>query len=255
MQMVRVLPSSRTDLLVLSGQSNAGGYGSDIRDTAMASAYPIRFWSDTDYDTASNFASEVSARSDYAFGSEMSLASHLLQNDRGRTRIIKVTRNGAHNPEGTSSLANDANVEGPSWHPARDELFTLLTDNIDDAKKQVPHPYIKAFIWIQGETDMRVGMPWAAAYETNLNTFFTVLKSRYKVEKFIVIRVKLQDTHPDKGSAEENGVRYGIEQVALKRDDTTMINIDSFYGDVLGPHYRSVEYMALGEWVFDAIYN
>ena len=255
MQMARVLGAPRTDILILAGQSNAGGYGSDIRDTSMAHSYPIRFWSDTDYDTSTSFADEVSVRPDYAFGAEMSLAAHLLQNEQYKTRIIKVTRNGSHNPEGTSSLANDVNVEGPSWHPARDELFTLLTDNIDAAFMHVIRPYPKAFIWIQGETDMRVGRSWASDYGFNLNLFFNTLKVRYNVEKYIVIRVKLQDSHPDKGSAEENMVRYGIEQVASNRADTTMIDIDSFYGDVAGPHYRSVEYMALGEWIFNAIYS
>lgn len=251
-RMLSCLP--RTPMLVLAGQSNAGGYGSDIRDTALGWDYPLRFWSDTDYTIPTAFT-DVECRSDFAFGSEMSLAEELVSSGRHKTTIVKVTRNGSHNPEGTSSLANDANVEGPSWHPARDELFTLLTGNIDEARSRVPRPFLKAFIWIQGETDMRVGMPWAAEYETNLTTLFTALKDRYNVEKFIVIRVKLQDDHPNKGSAEENMVRYGIEQVALNRDDTTMINIDDFYGDVAGPHYRSTEYAALGERIFAAIYN
>jgi len=255
MSYLPVISCTRTPLYVIAGQSNAVGYASNIADTNLCQSYGIRYWENTDYRTPFKIET-VSARPDGGFGLEMSLAEELGQSCNNGGVIVKVARNGSHNPAGTGSLADDVNVIGLSWHPAREELFSLLLEELRKVQIKTTRSFIKAFIWFQGETDMAPGLPWAAEYVNNLNVFLAVLRERYPtLEKFYIVRVKLNAEHPNYNSPEMNHVRDGIETVAAAHDDVTMIDIDDYYGDVAGPHLRPSEYESLGRRIFHSIHG
>jgi hypothetical protein len=227
------------DLWISLGQSNLNGRGSailnphqagDANDHLDAVQY---YWSNNSAETqlqtsGGDWIAMAPKVSPDRFGFEMTFAREMANMGRS-VSIFKVGRGG-------SDLAID-------WLPPLGDMYLRFKSEWQAALATHPGAFtFRGFIWIQGEGDAN-NAGKAAAYQANMGTLFTQIRSDLSAPSAKVIYNQL---HTDSNGSEKATVRAG--QAAYEGTDANaiMVNLDDLDHDAPGAHFLSQGYVDMG---------
>lgn len=245
---------------IFAGQSNTGNTpASGITGSATASyseslaitnayIYNPVYTGSTTFTSMSTGLNTIIANGFYpdTFGSEVSLMFNLNSASAGKRYMVKYG-------VGNTSLAVDWNSTTPG------ALYSGLLSAVDTAIGiLVPSgsiPVLKAFIWMQGETDA-TDITQSNNYLSNLNNFFTNFKSHYagKVtsynlptssNNFLTIIGRINATFPSGTYPFRTTVRSAeVEYCSTSSNNAVFINTDGYDNN------SSVHYVQSGQIQF-----
>jgi cysteine-rich repeat protein len=250
-------------VVILAGQSNAVGYGSDANLLPPALYAPqtdVRFWFDEgsffsipnpslridsgDAFVPLKFQSDPSgltfAGPVDGFGSEIKLGRLLADAFLADVAIVKFAVSG-------SSLAVDWNPATPGsfYHQMQNDVagaLAALAAAGDSGQ-------VAAFFWMQGEADAQTG-PAAAAYEANLTSFIAQVRADFgsAALPFVLGRINVNiDTSCCFSFPFKDAVRTAQANVAGAVPGTVMVDTDDLPLIADNLHFTAAGQLALGE--------
>jgi hypothetical protein len=263
------------DVIIVAGQSNAVGFNAKPGEMPPDSADKnILFWwrcgdplPDEHDSTSNNEWKRLQAQprgnpekppaaraygnfaeNDGGFGPEIGLARTLYAKEKQPLAIIKVAFSG-------TSLAGDWLPVDQSANSSTGACYRSLVDECRLALAALAAqgftPRLRAFAWIQGESDAAVSnAPW---YETNLTNLITKLRSKLNAPDMAVL-LCLNAKFKNASYPKIPEVIAAQKTVAAKMPraiyvDTTAASIAN------AAHFDSAGTLAVGKWLTEALWK
>lgn len=240
------------DMIVIAGQSNGVGNGTAAFITngyQLAEPFPaVRTtrkvsYALTDPITWVEFATDstqprTGAGTPPDFGVELSMARRLEDAAPGRFGIGMF---------GMSGARLDSNFLDSSGFPSLPGGGPTMFDQLVTFIQSLPGP-IKAFVWMQGETDAGSATP-AANYGANLTTFFSDLRTALGLPTLPIIFTRLNNSVVATFKADVRTGQATVDALA----NNTMVDTDDLTPLADSFHFTPNQYVTLGSRLADSV--
>ena len=266
----------------LGGQSNMDGYGfnKDLPDELGGAVEDVRIFTGEDVEdgtegggegiwaalspghgtffTTDGEANTLSER----FGPELTFGRAMAKSSDGkRIAIIKFSRGGTGLIHGVSGYGSwDPDYDEKNKRNLYDQALTAITyamevGDIDgDGKKDRLVP--AGIVWMQGEADAFDNEDASANYDTNLARLMDLFRDALGDEALPVVIGRIKDSG-DTASTRvmkfSPQVREAQARYAEKDSCAAMVTASDDFEFIDGWHYRSEDYIALGEAFAEAM--
>jgi len=250
------IPDPAVDVMVIIGQSNAGGWPVDPANRSYTTDPLVKSWKNTEWVTyipatrwdiwESGTYTGYSEEAPYGnWAAELRYAQlHRAANPGRELRIIKYSYGG-------STMYSQGGW--PDWNPGSSgDLFTkfdtFMTNALAAITAEGKTANIRLVFLMQGEHDAYGGTTTAADYDTNLQTFVTAARSQWPISASTpIVLGRLAPALIENFRT----VRDNQVQVALGDANVFWISTDDCPWQE--PHYDAAGYIAMGEalWNWD----
>lgn len=267
---------------LLGGQSNMDGYGfvSDLPEELRAPREDIRVYLGEDvedgtegggegvwaalapgFGTLSSTDGTVNALSD-RFGPELTFG-HAMAADQAdeRVAIIKFSRGGTALVHGVSGFGSwDPDYDGENRRNLYDQALSAISsafaardiDGDGRADRLIP----AGIVWMQGEADAFDDCAASKNYDANLARLMALFRAALHDDDLPVVIGQIKDSGD---TAETRVMQYSPEvraaQERLAEADrcATLVTVSDAFDFIDGWHYRSQDYIVLGEAFAEAM--
>ena len=144
-----------------------------------------------------------------------------------------------------TSVAEGATKLSRDWLPTTQYMYVRARAQLDASLARLGRSALDGVVWWQGTNDANDSSA-ANAYQTNLGTLFTDLRSHYGAFKLVIVYMHVND--PSTFAAT---VRTKQEAYVAADADSVGINPDAYTND--GTHYPTASYVSIARDIHSAI--